>query len=119
MNDFYSKRFGGPAHPAGPPPQRPAAAPPAPPPPTEPHYQRPTPSSLDDEHCPSCASANYMRSPQHPNTAKKCFDCGYPLVQSGTGVGGVGSKGTDGTVHKATQPASGGYHPTTIVGRVE
>jgi hypothetical protein len=49
---------------------------------------------------------------------QRCFDCGYPVVQSGTGVGVVGGK-TDGTVHKATQVASGGYHPTQIIGRVE
>jgi len=50
---------------------------------------------------------------------KRCFDCGYPVVQSTSGVGGTGGGSTDGTVHKATQVETGGYSPTTIVGRVE
>mgnify|MGYP006971423807 CR=1 FL=1 len=54
-----------------------------------------------------------------PNsTYLRCFDCGYPTVQAGTGVGGV-SASTDGTVHKATQVSSGGFNPTVIVGKVE
>lgn len=59
---------------------------------------------------------NYMAPPG--TRAKRCFDCGYPIQQSGSGVGGTGGQ-TDGTVRKATQVQSGGYHPTTIVGKVE
>jgi hypothetical protein len=50
---------------------------------------------------------------------KRCFDCGYPVVQSTSGIGVAGGAKTDGTVHKATQVDSGGYSPTTIIGRVE
>jgi hypothetical protein len=118
MSNWYAKRLGGQQHPSGPPPQRPA--PPTPQPQQqqpEPHYQRPTPSSLQTDHCPSCASANYMAPPG--TEMKRCFDCGYPLVQSGTGVGTVGTGQTDGTVHRATQVEGGGYNPKQIVGRVE
>ena len=58
---------------------------------------------------------NYM-APQGTQQ-KRCFDCGYPLMQSGSGVGSTGQ--TDGTVRKATQVQSGGYHPTQIIGKVE
>lgn len=116
MSNWYAKRFGGQQHPAGPPPQAPRQAPPPQQPPPQPHYQRPTPSSLQQDHCPSCASANYMAPPG--TQMKRCFDCGYPVVQSTSGIGVAGAK-TDGTVHKATQVDSGGYSPTTIVGRVE
>ena len=46
----------------------------------------------------------------------RCFDCGFPQVQSGTGVG---STATDGTTRRATQVESDGYSPKVIVGRVE
>jgi hypothetical protein len=64
--------------------------------------------------CPGCGSGNYM-SPPGSQAQMRCFDCGYPQVQSGTGVGATT---TDGTVKKATQVKGGGYSPTTIVGRV-
>lgn len=58
---------------------------------------------------------NYM-APQGTQM-KRCFDCGYPISQSGSGVSGTGQ--TDGTVKKATQVPSGGYHPGTIIGKVD
>jgi hypothetical protein len=48
---------------------------------------------------------------------KRCLECGYPVVQSGSGVGAIGQ--TDGTVKPAKQVASGGYQPGKIVGKVE
>ena len=120
ISNWYAKRLGGQQHPGGPPPPRPT------PPPAQqqqqqqqpqPHYQRPTQSSLQTDHCPACASANYMAPPGMQ--MKRCFDCGHPVVQSGTGVGSVGSGQTDGTVHKATQVEGSGYNPKHIIGRVE
>lgn len=116
--NWYTKRFGGQqSHPTGPPPQAPAppvvAQPQAAP---QPHTQRPTPSSLQTDHCPACASVNYMAAVG--TKVQRCFDCGYPVVQSTSGVGVAGAK-TDGTVHKATQVKTGTYSPTTIIGRVE
>jgi hypothetical protein len=48
---------------------------------------------------------------------KRCLECGYPVVQSGSGVSAVGA--TDGSVKAAKQVQSGGYNPGTIVGKVE
>ena len=112
--NWYQKRFaaGVPAREAVVPRSSPTAEPQVTPPAA--HYQRPTPSSLQEDHCPSCASTNYMAPPN--SQMKRCFDCGYPVVQSGSGVSGGK---TDGTVHKATQVPSGGFNPTVIVGRVE
>lgn len=59
---------------------------------------------------------NYM-APQGTQ-AKRCFDCGYPVVQSGSGLGSVTGQ-TDGSVKKATQVQGSGYHPTQIIGKVE
>jgi hypothetical protein len=70
---------------------------------------------MQNEHCPSCGSANYM-APQGTQM-KRCLECGYPVVQSGSGVSAVGA--TDGSVKAAKQVQSGGYNPGTIVGKVE
>lgn len=64
--------------------------------------------------CPSCGSENYM-SPS-ANISKRCYDCGYPVSQSGTGVSGTS---TEGTVKKAVQVDTPGYSPGSIVGRIE
>ena len=48
----------------------------------------------------------------------RCYDCGYPLVQAGTGVRGVSSNASNSTVHKATQVEGGGFNPSVIIGRV-
>jgi hypothetical protein len=70
-------------------------------------------SSRSVENCPSCGSAEYMAAPG--SNYKRCFSCGHPISQSGTGVG---STHTDGTVHKSVQVQTGSYSPQTIVGRV-
>lgn len=36
--------------------------------------------------CPGCGSSNYSRHPEQPNARPRCFDCGYPIMQSGSGV---------------------------------
>lgn len=47
----------------------------------------------------------------------RCYDCGYPLVQT---TSGMGSARGEGPVQKARQPTMGsGFQPTTIVGRIE
>ena len=71
-------------------------------------------SALHEDHCPGCGSTNYMAAPG--TTLKRCLECGYPIIQSGSGVSAVGQ--TDGTVKAAKQPESETYSPTTIVGRV-
>ena len=93
--------------PSGPMPSNPSPS-------VRPTYQRPAPSSLQEDHCPSCSSSNYMSAPG--SQYKRCYDCGYPLVQAGTGVGATKS---DAPVKRATQVATEGYSPTTIIGRVE
>lgn len=113
MSNWYTRRLSGAQHKSGPPPAAPPPPPPPPPQQPTPHTQRPQ-SSMDDSRCPSCSSTNYM-APQGTQN-KRCFDCGYPIVQAGSGIGATT---TDGTVHKAVQVESGGYNPTQIIGKVE
>lgn len=73
-------------------------------------------SARDTERCPGCMSGNYMAPVG--TQRKRCYDCGYPIVQAGTGAGGTGS--SSGPTIAAKQPnQSGGFNPTTIVGRLE
>lgn len=80
----------------------------------QPSYNRPPASSLAQEHCPSCGSGNYMSAPG--SQYKRCYDCGHPISQSGTGVG---STSADAPAKKATQVQGGGFNPTQIVGKVQ
>lgn len=36
--------------------------------------------------CPSCSSSNYMAHPDQPSARARCYDCGYPVTQSGSGL---------------------------------
>lgn len=82
-------------------PYRPPAAVAAPPPKVE-------------ERCPGCNGVNYMSAPN--SNYKRCYDCGYPLVQSGTGVSATHA---DAPTKSAVQVQTGGYNPSVIVGKVD
>lgn len=74
-------------------------------------------SARDAELCPGCRSTNYM-APMGTQR-KRCYDCGYPIVQSGTGASGTGSS-SSGPAKPARQVGQdGGFNPQTIVGRLE
>lgn len=36
--------------------------------------------------CPGCGSGNYVSHPDAPGSRPRCYDCGYPISQSGSGV---------------------------------
>ena len=75
-------------------------------------------SARNTERCPNCMSNNYM-APQGTER-KRCYDCGYPIVQAGSGAGSTGGSGSGGAPIAAKQPnQSGGFNPTTIIGRIE
>lgn len=74
-------------------------------------------SAASSELCPGCRSGNYM-APMG-TSRKRCYDCGYPIVQSGTGASGTGSS-SSGPARPAKQVGQdGGFNPQTIVGRLE
>lgn len=94
-------------------------------------YQQPQPQrpnrpmeSIDNGgKCPSCRSGNYMKvgsvATQYGNQdAWRCYDCGYPKVQSGSGTGGV-SVPSSGPTQKAVQVPTGGWNPQGIIGKLE
>lgn len=122
--DWWAKKLGNTA----PVPQgRPADMPPMPPSqvplPQMPVFQTPQePASKAQsarmvDTCPDCGSGNYFSAT--PQTTLRCYDCGYPVQQSGSRYGGL----TGAHVEGATKAALGNdttnnWNPQGIVGHV-
>lgn len=53
--------------------------------------------------CPSCGSQDYSRHPENPTARPRCFSCGYPLVQSGSGLASLLPDKNMGPVKEARQ----------------
>mgnify|MGYP006284106419 CR=1 FL=1 len=70
------------------------------------------------DRCPGCGSGNYM-APMGTKL-QRCYDCGYPLVQSGTGAGTPSGSASSGPTIAAKQVGQNdGFNPQIIVGRVD
>jgi hypothetical protein len=119
--DWFARKLNVPQQPTPAMPQVPMAQPqPAtyarPQQPQYPPTQQMTPQA---DRCPNCASGNYGGAT--PEARKRCYDCGYPIQQSGSG-GGTGIIGQGGQSAGPAMPAkqvqSGGFNPTTIIGHI-
>jgi hypothetical protein len=79
-------------------------------------------NKLETASCPGCGGNNYFSRSQGvvrgPAPAPSCFDCGYPLVQAGSGLGSLGGSAGSGSSTPARQSGGGGWNPQVIVGRV-
>lgn len=66
--------------------------------------------------CPDCGSSNYMSI---QNAAPRCFDCGYPLEQSGSRFGGLNGAHVEGAPKTSlgNNPQSN-WNPQGIIGRI-
>lgn len=101
----------------------PAYQPPYQPPVPQPVYQPPMqqepqprlPPSANANRCPGCGSGNYGGTAE---TRPRCYDCGYPVSQSGSGAAGINQSGA-GPTQASKQVATGGWNPTTIIGKIE
>ena len=127
MSDFWSKRLGAPAVPPTPP-VSPSALPPqfraATPatqayvaPATQGATEAPRKAASARQHdlCPACGSGNYFSPPGGGRA--RCFECGYPVEQSTSGVTSTTSQG--GAAQPAQQASgySGGFQPHVIVNK--
>lgn len=73
-------------------------------------------SSRMQDKCPGCYSGNYFAPTG--TQMKRCYDCGYPIVQSGTGAGMPGGSAA-GPSQAAKQVSTGNnFNPTVIVDRI-
>ena len=74
-------------------------------------------SAQQNNTCPNCNSSNYMSV----NGAKlRCYDCGYPLEQSGSKYGSLTGAKVEGSAKDARgNDATNNWNPQQIVGRVD
>jgi len=127
MSDWWSRKLGnGPAKPSVPPTSPPSQVPYQPYPQTQnpqvqydPQQDQTTVnravSARTNDRCPNCNSGNYM-APQGTNRLR-CYDCGYPIMQSGSGSG-LPSEAS-GPATPAKQVSQGqGFQPNVIVDRI-
>lgn len=71
-------------------------------------------SARESERCPGCYSGNYFAPAG--TQRKRCYDCGYPIVQGGSGITGTGTGGPATPAKQVGQ--SGGFNPQIIVDRI-
>jgi hypothetical protein len=84
----------------------------------QPQTARQLPSSSQTSSCPDCGSSNYM-SP-NPQVALRCYDCGYPIQQSGSRFGGLAGANVEGTTKQASgNDGQSNWNPQGIIGRIE
>lgn len=77
-------------------------------------------SATSAARCPGCGSGNYGSSAMEPSARARCYDCGYPITQSGSGMGKGVTSGpqASGPAQAARQIATGGFNPGTIIGHI-
>lgn len=67
--------------------------------------------------CPDCGSGNYFSV---QNAAPRCYDCGYPIQQSGSRYGSLTGAHIEGSAKQATgNDATSNWNPQGIIGRIE
>lgn len=71
-----------------------------------------SPRGTSEGSCPECDSGNYMAA--SPMVAARCFDCGYPLMQSTSGMAVSKNTPHGGPVR---QVLGDGFHGDRIIGR--
>jgi hypothetical protein len=135
MSDWWSRKLGSEQQSSSTPPVRTPAPRRYTPPVDQPGYKQQVAYDAENDYvttkaqhqrsestCPECGSGNYIKvgtaSGMNGSFAvQRCYDCGYPAIQTTSGISGKGDPGA--SSHKAEQVQSGGYNPTTIVGRVD
>jgi hypothetical protein len=74
------------------------------------------PSASQAASCPACNSANFMVS---QTTAARCFDCGYPVEQSGSRHGTLTGAHVEGAAKQAPgNDSQNNWNPQGIIGRI-
>jgi ribosomal protein S27E len=68
--------------------------------------------------CPDCGSGNYM-SPSS-QIALRCYDCGYPISQSGGRFGALTGARVEGAAKAANgNDTTNNWNPQGIIGRID
>lgn len=85
-----------------------------------PAFQRPATeraaSARQTATCPDCGSGNYFSI---QNAAPRCYDCGYPIQQSGSRFGNLAGAHVEGAAKPATgNDSTSNWNPQGIIGRI-
>lgn len=83
--------------------------------PGEAHQRLPQSATLASR-CPGCNSGNYGKS--SPEHQARCYDCGYPVVQAGSGMTGVGNSVTGPTMPARQSTTANNFNPQGIIGHI-
>ena len=74
-------------------------------------------SALQNQSCPNCSSNNYMSV---AGAKLRCYDCGYPLEQSGSRYGSLTGAKVEGDTKAARgNDSTNNFNPQQIVGRID
>ena len=74
-------------------------------------------STGQTQSCPDCNSNNYMAV---QNAAPRCYDCGYPLQQSGSKFGSLTGAKIEGNIKTSLgNDTQNNYNPQQIIGRID
>ena len=120
--DWWAKQLG--TQPAQPQQARPADVPMPPSQQPMTPYQAPQPqapslrigSASQTQSCPECGGNNYMAV---QNAAPRCYDCGYPISQSGSRYGALTGAKVEGNTKSATgNDTASNWNPQGIIGRI-
>jgi hypothetical protein len=97
-------------------PAPPSQQPLAPMPSFQPQQNTRAQSANQTSSCPDCGSSNFMAV---SNAAPRCFDCGYPLEQSGSRYGSLAGAHVEGaTKTSAGNDPTSNWNPQGIIGRI-
>jgi hypothetical protein len=117
--DWWAKRLGQPAQQGrpDPTPSMPPSQQPMQPMPSFPQSQsKPLPSSSQTSACPDCGSGNFFSI---QNAAARCYDCGYPIQQSGSRYGNLAGAHVEGSAKQATgNDSTNNFNPQGIIGSI-
>jgi hypothetical protein len=121
--DWWAKKLGNPQPQVGRPDPTPSMPLSQQPMPTMPSFQRsPDPSeraqsARQTQSCPECNSANYFAV---QNATPRCYDCGYPIQQSGSRYGSLTGAHVDGAAKQAAgNDVQSNWNPQGIIGRID
>ena len=74
-------------------------------------------SASQTQVCPNCSSRNYMSV---GGAKLRCYDCGYPIEQSGSRHGSLTGATVEGNVKSARgNDVTNNFNPQQIIGRID
>lgn len=84
--------------------------------PQQPVQYTPPVQHTQSPRCPGCGSSNYGGTAE---SRPRCYDCGYPIQQSGSGVVGVQMPSSQGPTQAAKQVSTANnFNPQGIIGKI-